>query len=87
MTRRKDERTPKQLALDRKLAASADGRAALQEIAERAAFVAKNTARLRELRLAKEAQEASEAAEAPPVTPAKKTRASKASVQRPQEIA
>ena len=78
MARRRDERTPKQLSQDRKLAASADGRAAMQELAERAAFVAKNTARLRELRLAKEAQQAREALEAPPpVKPAKKTRTTK----------
>ena len=77
MTRRKDERTPKQISQERKLAASIDGRAAMQEIAERAAFVEKNTARLRELRLAKEAQDAREAAEAPPVKPAKKTRTTK----------
>lgn len=72
MTRRKDERTPKQLSQDRKLAAEADGRAAMLEIAERAAFVKKKTARLRELRLAKEAQEARAVAEAPPEKPAKK---------------
>lgn len=77
MPRRKDERTPKQLAQDRKLAASADGRAALQEIAERAAFVETNTARLRELRLAKKAREVAEAAKTPPAKPARKTSSTK----------
>ena len=56
MPRRKDQRAPMQLAHDRKLAGSAHARTAMQEIAERAAFVDRNTARLRELRLAKEAQ-------------------------------
>jgi hypothetical protein len=74
MTERRGERTPKQLAQERKLAATADGRAAMQEIAERAAFVAKNTMRLRELRLAKEAREAAEAAKAPPAKKARTPR-------------
>ena len=79
MTQRRDERTPKQLSQERKLAATIDGRAAMQELAERAAFVAKNTARLRELRLAKEAEAAREAADAPPVVKAaKKVRTGKA---------
>jgi hypothetical protein len=73
----RDERTPKQVSQDRKLAAAADGRVAMQEIAERAAFVAKNTARLRELRLEKEASDARAVAEAPPAEPAKKKRAAK----------
>ena len=71
MPRRKDDRTPRQVAHDRKLDVSAHGRTAMQELAEREVFVRKNTARLRELRLAKEALEAPPAA---PVTKTDKTK-------------
>jgi hypothetical protein len=77
VTKRKEERTPKQISQERKLAASIDGRAAMVERTERAAFVEKNTARLRALRLAKEAQDAAEALAAPPAPPVKQKRAAK----------
>lgn len=66
MSKKHDDRTPKQIVMDRRERAAADGRTAMAEITARAAFVAKNTARLRELRLAKEATEREEAANAPP---------------------
>ena len=77
MTKPKSERTPKQLSQERKLAATIDGRAAMKELADRAAFVEKNTLRLRELRLAKEVQEALAATEAPPPALAKSRRAAR----------
>ena len=77
MSKKPDDRSPKQIAQDRKAQAAADGRSAMIEIAERAAFVAKNTARLRELRLAKEAEDAKALAEAPPKPVKKAKRAPK----------
>jgi hypothetical protein len=77
VTKPKDKRTSKQISQERELAATIDGRAATKELADRAAFVEKNTLRLRELRLAKEA-EALAAAEAPPPAPAKNRRAARA---------
>jgi hypothetical protein len=50
-----DERSPKESPQERRERAAAEGRSAMAEIAARNAFVAKNTIRLRELRLAKEA--------------------------------
>ena len=50
-----DERSRKELAQEKRDRAAAEGRSAMAEIAARSAFVAKNTIRLRELRLAKEA--------------------------------
>lgn len=78
MARPRTERTPKQVLYDRKFAAAADGRAAMQERAERDAFVEKNTARLREMRLAKEALAASEAPAEVAAKPAKQKRTVKA---------
>jgi hypothetical protein len=71
LSKKRDDRSPKEIAQDKKERAAADGRAAMVEIAERAAFVAKNTAKLRELRLAKEAAEREREAAEPP-KPAKK---------------
>jgi hypothetical protein len=50
-----DERSRKELAQEKRERAAEEGRSAMAEIAARNAFVAKNTIRLRELRLAKEA--------------------------------
>jgi hypothetical protein len=77
LSKKRDDRTPKEIAQDKKERTAAEGRAAMVEIAERAAFVSKNTARLRELRLAKEAAEREQEAAAPAKKPAKKSRAKK----------
>jgi hypothetical protein len=71
-----DERSRKELAEEKRARIAAEGRSAMAEIAARNAFVAKNTARLRELRLAKEAadREAQAALPPEPVRKAKKKR-------------
>ena len=66
-----DEPSPKESAQEKRERAAAEGRSAMAEIAARNAFVAKNTIRLRELRLAKEAADR-EAQAALPREPAKK---------------
>jgi hypothetical protein len=75
--KRDDNRSSKEIAQEKKERAAADGRVAMAEIAARAAFVEKNTARLRELRLAKEAAEREAETNAPP-KPAKGAKATKA---------
>jgi hypothetical protein len=66
-----DERSRKELAQEKRDRVAAEGRSAMAEIAARNAFVAKNTIRLRELRLAKEAADR-EAQAALPSEPARK---------------
>jgi hypothetical protein len=66
-----DEPSPKESAQERRDRVAAEGRSAMAEIAARNAFVAKNTIRLRELRLAKEAADR-EAQAALPSEPARK---------------
>jgi hypothetical protein len=68
-----DDRSRKELAQEKRERAAAEGRSAMAEIAQRNAFVAKNTIRLRELRLAKEAAEREAAAALPP-QPVRKSR-------------
>ena len=70
-----DERSPKELAQEKRERTAAEGRSAMAEIAARNAFVAKNTMRLMELRLAKEAADREAQAALPPepaVKPARK---------------
>jgi hypothetical protein len=70
-----DERSPKELAQEKRERAAAEGKSAMAEIAARKAFIAKNTLRLRELRLAKEAADREAQAALPPapaVKPARK---------------
>ena len=70
-----EERARKELAQEKRDRAAAEGRSAMAEIMARNAFVAKNTARLRELRLAKEAADRAVQAALPPEpvrTPKKK---------------
>jgi hypothetical protein len=67
-----DGRSRQEITREKRERAAAEGVAAMAEIAKRNAFVAKNTLRLRELRLAKEAAER-EAAAAMPPAPAKKS--------------
>jgi hypothetical protein len=71
-----DERSRKESAQERRDRAAAEGRIAMAEIAARNAFVAKNTIRLRELRLAKETadREAQAALLPEPVKKSKKKR-------------
>ena len=71
-----DERSRKESAQEKRERTAAEGRSAMAEIAARNAFVAKNTIRLRELRLAKEAadREAQAALPLEPVTKPKKKR-------------
>ena len=68
-----EERSRKELAQEKRDRLAAEGRSAMAEIAARNAFVAKNTARLRELRLAKEAADREAQAALPP-EPVKKPR-------------
>jgi hypothetical protein len=69
-----DDRSRKEIAQEKRERAAAEGRSAMAEIAARNAFVAKNTIRLRELRLAKEAADREAAAALPP-KPVRKSRA------------
>ena len=73
MSKKPDENR-KQIVQDKRDRAAIEGKTAMAELAAREAFVAKNTVRLRELRLAKEAKEREELANAPPVVPATKTK-------------
>ena len=68
-----DDRSAKETTLEKRQRFAAEGRSAMAELAQRNAFVAKNTLRLKELRLAKEAADREAAAAAPPA-PAKKSR-------------
>ncbi|MGQ0686328.1 hypothetical protein [Bradyrhizobium sp.] len=68
-----EERSRKELAHEKRERLAAEGRSAMAEIAARNAFVAKNTARLRQLRLAKEAADREAEAGSPP-EPVKKPR-------------
>lgn len=61
-----DARSRKELAEEKRQRAAAEGRSAMAEIAARNAFVAKNTIRLRELRLAREAADREAQAALPP---------------------
>lgn len=61
-----DKRSSKELAQEKRERAAAEGRSAMAEIAARNAFLAKNTIRLRELRLAKEAADREAQAALPP---------------------
>jgi hypothetical protein len=61
-----EERSRKELAQDKRDRVAAEGRSAMADIAARNAFVAKNTIRLRELRLAKEAADREAQAALPP---------------------
>ena len=68
-----DERSRKELAQEKRERAAAEGKSAMAEIAARNAFIAKNTIRLRELRLAKEAADREAQAALPP-EPVRKSR-------------
>jgi hypothetical protein len=70
-----EERSRKELAQEKRERTAAEGKSAMAEIAARKAFIAKNTIRLRELRLAKEAADREAQAALPPepaVKPARK---------------
>ena len=71
-----DERTRKELAQEKRERTAAEGKSAMAEINARNAFIAKNTLRLRELRLAKEAADREAQAALPP-EPVKKPRKKK----------
>ena len=71
-----DDRSRKEIAQEKRERIAAEGKSAMAEIAQRNAFIAKNTARLRELRLAKEAAEREAEAALPP-KPIKKTKKKK----------
>ena len=71
-----DDRSRKEIAQEKRERVAAEGKSAMAEIAQRNAFIAKNTARLRELRLAKEAAEREAEAALPP-KPVKKTKKKK----------
>ena len=68
-----DDHSRKESAQEKRERLAAEGKSAMAEIAQRNAFIATNTIRLRELRLAKEAADREAAAAAPP-QPAKKSR-------------
>jgi hypothetical protein len=68
-----DGRSRQELAREKRERAAAEGKSAMAEIAARNAFIAKNTLRLRELRLAKEAAEREQEAALPP-EPVKKSK-------------
>jgi len=73
-----DVRSRKELAQEKRERTAAEGKSAMAEIAARNAFIAKNTVRLRELRLAKEAADREAQAALPP-EPVKKSRKKKVS--------
>ena len=74
-----EERSRKELAQEKRDRTAAEGRSAMAEIASRNAFVAKNMARLRELRLAKEAADREAEAALPPEPVKKSSRKKKVS--------
>jgi hypothetical protein len=71
-----DDRSRKEIAQEKRERVAAEGKSAMAEIAQRNAFIAKNTARLKELRLAKEAADREAEAALPP-KPVKKTKKKK----------
>jgi hypothetical protein len=71
-----DDRPRKEIAQEKRERLAAEGKSAMAEIAQRNAFIAKNTARLRELRLAKEAADREAEAALPP-KPVKKAKKKK----------
>ena len=71
-----DDRSRKEIAQEKRERIAAEGKSAMAEIAQRNAFIAKNTARLRELRLAKEAADREAEALLPP-KPVKKSKKKK----------
>ena len=71
-----DERSRRELAQEKRERTAAEGKSAMAEINARNAFIAKNTLRLRELRLAKEAADREAEAALPP-KPAKKSKKKK----------
>ena len=71
-----EDRSRKELAMEKRERLAAEGKSAMAEIAQRNAFITKNTARLRELRLAKEAADREAEALLPP-KPVKKTKKKK----------
>ena len=68
-----DEQSRKELAQQKRERAAEEGKSAMAEIAARNAFIANNTIRLRELRLAKEAADREAQAALPP-EPVKKSK-------------
>ena len=71
-----DERTRKELAQEKRERTAAEGKSAMAEINARNASIARNTLRLRELRLAKEAADREAEAALPP-KPVKKSKKKK----------
>ena len=71
-----DDRSRKEIAQEKRDRVAAEGKSAMAEINARNAFIAKNTARLRELRLAKEAADREAEALLPP-KPVKKAKKKK----------
>ena len=71
-----DDRSRKELAQEKRERNAAEGKSAMAEINARNAFIAKNTLRLRELRLAKEAADREAEAALPP-KPVKKSKKKK----------
>ena len=72
-----EDRSRKELAQEKRDRTAAEGKSAMAEINARNAFIAKNTVRLRELRLAKEAADREAEALLPP-KPVKKAKKKKA---------
>jgi hypothetical protein len=71
-----DDRSRKEIAQEKRDRVAAEGKSAMAEINARNAFIAKNTLRLRELRLAKEAADREAEALLPP-KPVKKSKKKK----------
>ena len=71
-----DDRSRKEIAQEKRERAAAEGKSAMAEVNARNAFIAKNTIRLRELRLAKEAADREAEALLPP-KPVKKAKKKK----------
>jgi hypothetical protein len=71
-----DDRSRKEIAQEKRERAAAEGKSAMAEVNARNAFIAKNTIRLRELRLAKEAADREAEALLPP-KPVKKSKKKK----------
>jgi hypothetical protein len=71
-----DDRSRKEIAQEKRDRVAAEGKSAMAEISARNAFIAKNTLRLRELRLAKEAADREAEALLPP-KPVKKSKKKK----------
>ena len=71
-----DDRSRKEIAQEKRERTAAEGKSAMAEVNARNAFIAKNTIRLRELRLAKEAADREAEALLPP-KPVKKAKKKK----------